>query len=83
MALPDRVTVNLIEGLERLNNIIEGVTSDNTLLYAPEIKFYDTKYEVTKNLETKLVDVFIIVLSDMFIEEPGQLIGMQFQLVSQ
>ncbi len=59
MALPDRVTVNLMEGLDRLNNIIEGVTSDNTLLYAPEIKFYDTKYEVTRDLETKLDGFYV------------------------
>ncbi len=59
MALPDRVTVNLMEGLEELNNIIEGVTSDNTLLYAPEIKFYDTKYEVTRDLETGLDGFYV------------------------
>ena len=59
MALPDRVIVNLTEGLERLNNIIEGVTSDNTLLYAPEIKFYDTKYDVTKDLETQLDGFYV------------------------
>lgn len=59
MALPDRVTVNLTEGLDRLNNIIEGVTSDNTLLYAPEIKFYDTKYEVTRDLETQLNGFYV------------------------
>lgn len=52
MALPDRVMVNLTEGLERLDNIIEGLTADNTLIYAPEIKFYDTKYEVNRNMET-------------------------------
>lgn len=59
MALPDRVTVNLTEGLDRLNNIIEGVTSDNTLLYAPEIKFYDTKYDVTRDLETALEGFYV------------------------
>jgi len=59
MALPDRVTVNLTEGLDRLNNIIEGVTSDNTLLYAPEIKFYDTKYDVTRDLETALNGFYV------------------------
>ncbi|MBS3813046.1 FAD-dependent oxidoreductase [Candidatus Bipolaricaulota bacterium] len=59
MALPDRVTVNLTEGLERLNNIIEGVTSDNTLLYAPEIKFYDTKYQVTRDLETNFDGFYV------------------------
>ncbi|MFP4588390.1 MAG: NAD(P)/FAD-dependent oxidoreductase [Candidatus Bipolaricaulota bacterium] len=59
MALPDRVMVNLIEGLERLDNIIEGLTADNTLIYAPEIKFYDTKYEVNENLETKMDGFYV------------------------
>ncbi len=59
MALPDRVAVNLMEGLEKLNNIIEGLTADNTLLYAPEIKFYDTKYPVNKNLETDLQGFYV------------------------
>jgi len=59
MALPDRVIVNLTEGLERLNNIIEGLTTDSTLLYAPEIKFYDTKYDVNENLETEVDDFYV------------------------
>jgi len=59
MALPSRIVTNLVEGLERLNNLIEGISSDNTLLYAPEIKFYDTRYEVTPNLETTLGGFFV------------------------
>ncbi len=52
MALPSRVVVNLSEGLERLNYIIPGLSADNTLLYAPEIKFYDTRYPVSTMMET-------------------------------
>lgn len=52
MALPDRIVVNLLEGLEQLDNIIPGLTADNTLLYAPEIKFYDTRYPVSRSMET-------------------------------
>ena len=40
MALPHRIVMDIIEGLETLNEIIPGVTSDSTLLYAPEVKFY-------------------------------------------
>lgn len=59
MALPSRIVVNLVEGLERLNNLIEGISSDNTLLYAPEIKFYDTRYAVSSNLETTLPGFYV------------------------
>ncbi len=59
MALPDRVAVNLREGLEQLNNIIPGLTADNTFLYAPEIKFYDTRYPVTNEMETQVPGFFV------------------------
>ena len=36
MALPHRIVMDIIEGLEILNEIIPGVNSDSTLLYAPE-----------------------------------------------
>lgn len=52
MAFPQRIVTNLIEGLNVLNEIIVGLHSNNTLLYAPEIKFYDTKYKVTPYMET-------------------------------
>ena len=35
MALPHRVVVDIIEGLEALNKVLPGVASDSTLLYAP------------------------------------------------
>ncbi|UCF10026.1 MAG: FAD-dependent oxidoreductase, partial [Candidatus Bipolaricaulota bacterium] len=59
MALPSRVTANLLEGLEKLDAIMPGLVSDNTLLYAPEIKFYDTRYPVTESMETPLPGLFV------------------------
>jgi len=59
MAFPQRIVTNLIEGLDVLNRIISGLQSNTTLLYAPEIKFYDTKYTVTPNLETNLPNFFV------------------------
>jgi len=59
MAFPQRIVTNLIEGLNVLNKIISGLMSNNTLLYAPEIKFYDTKYKVSPNLETSLANFFV------------------------
>jgi hypothetical protein len=58
MALPHRIVMDIIEGLEKLNEVIPGVAADATLLYAPEIKFYATQVEVGKNLETSVKNLF-------------------------
>lgn len=59
MALPQRIVQNIIEALEKLDNVIPGVASDTTLIYAPEIKFYDTKYEADEWLETNIENLFV------------------------
>lgn len=59
MALPDRIVVNLLEGLDQLDNIMPGLTADNTFLYAPEIKFYDTRYPVSRTMETVIPRFFV------------------------
>ncbi len=58
MALPHRITMDIIEGLEKLNEIIPGVASDCTLLYAPEIKFYAMRIKVDENMETSVPNLF-------------------------
>ncbi|MHC1598094.1 MAG: NAD(P)/FAD-dependent oxidoreductase [Candidatus Methanofastidiosia archaeon] len=59
MALPHRIVTNIVEAVERLDSVIEGIASDSTLIYAPEIKFYDTKYPVTKHMETNIPNLFV------------------------
>jgi uncharacterized FAD-dependent dehydrogenase len=59
MALPSRVVVSLLEALEQLDNIMPGLTSDNTFLYAPEIKFYDTRYPVSQSMETAVPRFYV------------------------
>ena len=58
MALPHRITMDIIEGLEKLNEIIPGVASDSTLLYAPEIKFYAMRVKVDENMESMVKNLF-------------------------
>jgi uncharacterized FAD-dependent dehydrogenase len=58
MALPHRIVMNIIEGLEKLNEIIPGVASDSTLLYAPEIKFYAMHLAVDRNFQTSIPRLF-------------------------
>jgi uncharacterized FAD-dependent dehydrogenase len=59
MAMPHRIVSDILEGLEKLDEIIPGVASSSTLLYAPEIKFSANKFQVNKNLETTVEDLFV------------------------
>jgi uncharacterized FAD-dependent dehydrogenase len=59
MALPERIMSNLIEGLEKLNCAVPGVANDETLLYAPEIKFFATQIETTGSLETSIRGMYV------------------------
>ncbi len=59
MALPERIVTNLMDGLEQLNNVVPGVSNDETLLYAPEIKFFATQVETREHLETSIDGLFV------------------------
>lgn len=59
MALPERILSNLIDGLEQLDHVIPGVTNDETLLYAPEIKFFATQINTSASLETSITGLFV------------------------
>ena len=59
MAIPYRLIVDIIEGLEALNEVIPGVASDSTLLYAPEIKLYAMKAKINKGLETPIKGLYV------------------------
>jgi uncharacterized FAD-dependent dehydrogenase len=59
MALPERILTNIIEGLEKLNFVVPGVSNDETLLYAPEIKFFATQVDTRNNLETKIDGMYV------------------------
>ncbi len=59
MALPERILTNLIEGLEVLNFVVPGISNDETLLYAPEIKFFATQVETDSYLETAIKGMYV------------------------
>ena len=60
MALPHRIVMDIIEGLEILNQIVPGVNADSTLLYAPEIKFYAREVEVAdSSLQTSIKGLYV------------------------
>jgi len=58
MALPHRIVMDIIEGLEVLDRIIPGVASDSVLLYAPEIKFYAMRLFVDEHMQTSIKGLY-------------------------
>jgi hypothetical protein len=59
MALPHRVVTNILEGLEKLDEVMPGVNDGSTLLYAPEVKFRSSKVVTTPDMQTTLNGVFV------------------------
>ncbi len=59
MALPYRFVKDITEGLEKLNHLIKGVYSAQTLIYAPEIKFHGLRILTNEYLKTNLEDIFV------------------------
>jgi len=59
MAYPHRILQDILEGLEKLDKVVQGVYNDNTLLYAPEIKFYAMRVKTNNQLQTKIRNLFV------------------------
>ena len=59
MALPHRTVTNIIEGLEKLDRVMPGINSGDTLLYAPEVKFRSSRVVTTPGMETSITGVFV------------------------
>jgi len=59
MALPERIMTNLAEGIHKLNRVVPGVANDETLLYAPEIKFFATQIATDQSLQTHIHNLFV------------------------
>ncbi len=60
LAYPGRVVDDIIDALEQLDKVIPGVADDSTLLYAPEIKFYSLKLDISPEMETNIQGIYAI-----------------------
>ncbi|MFA5746236.1 MAG: FAD-binding protein [archaeon] len=58
LALPYRITKNIIEGIEMLDKVLPGLDGDSTFLYAPEVKFRSNKFKTDKYLETNIKNLY-------------------------
>lgn len=60
LVLTKRHLDNIIEMIYALDKIAPGTANYDTLLYGVEVKFYSSRLELTKELETKLPNMFAI-----------------------
>lgn len=60
LILPHRIITNIIEGLDKLNEIIPGVNNGETLLYGPEIKFFSNEIETNNKFKLNDYDIYFI-----------------------
>ncbi|MGC9189759.1 MAG: hypothetical protein ACP5GG_03460, partial [Conexivisphaera sp.] len=58
MAYPHRIVEDILEALAKLDLVMPGVASPQTLLYAPEVKYYSVRAKVNADLETTLSGVY-------------------------
>lgn len=59
LGLPARIVDNLWESLKKMDKIVPGILHPSTLLYAPEIKFFDTHFITDEHLETNVPRIFV------------------------
>ncbi|MEM1695187.1 MAG: NAD(P)/FAD-dependent oxidoreductase [Desulfurococcaceae archaeon] len=58
LVLPHRVVANIVEAIERLDTVYPGLASPQTLIYAPEIKYYSVRAKVNRDFETSVPGVY-------------------------
>jgi uncharacterized FAD-dependent dehydrogenase len=59
LGMPARIVDNLWESLKKLDKIQPGILHPSTLIYAPEIKFFDTHFPTSRILETNVKGIFV------------------------
>lgn len=59
MALPYRVVIDVVEAVERLDDMLPGLASPQNLVYAPEIKFYSVRALVDEHMQTTVEGLFV------------------------
>lgn len=60
LVLPHRIVTNILEGLDKLNEIIPGVNDDETILYGPEIKFFSNEIITDNNMKLDGYNMYFI-----------------------
>ena len=59
-ALPYRTMCGILGFLKAADAVVPGIAADETLLYAPEIKFYSNRVKMDKNLKTNKSNLYCL-----------------------
>ncbi|MEA4923186.1 MAG: NAD(P)/FAD-dependent oxidoreductase [Eubacteriaceae bacterium] len=60
LVIPKRQLDNIIEMIYQLDKIAPGTANEDTLLYGVEVKFYNSRVAVDKDLETKIKGLYAL-----------------------
>jgi uncharacterized FAD-dependent dehydrogenase len=58
--LPYRHLTDIIEFIEALDALVPGIADSNTFLYGVEVKFYSSRLELDRSLETKVKGLYAV-----------------------
>lgn len=59
-ALPYRTMISILAFIDQMDKVVPGFGANETLLYAPEIKFYSNRIEMNERLETSVKDLYCL-----------------------
>ncbi len=59
-ALPYRTLTNILNFIQAMDKVVPGFASPETLLYAPEIKFYSNRVLMDQNMHTSVNNLFCL-----------------------
>lgn len=58
--LPYRTMTNIIQFIQAVDGVVPGFAAEETLLYAPEIKFYSNRIAINESFETSLPNFYCL-----------------------
>ncbi len=59
-AIPYRAMTNIIAFIQALDQVVPGFASNETLLYAPELKFYSNRVKMDENFNTSIKGLYCL-----------------------
>ena len=59
-AIPYRTMTNILNFIEQMDVVVPGFASNETLLYAPEVKFYSNRVKMDSNLNTNVKNLYCL-----------------------
>lgn len=59
-AIPYRTMTNILNFIEQMDKVVPGFASNETLLYAPEVKFYSNRVKMDEHLNTNVKNLYCL-----------------------